>query len=66
MNTRMNRSKLNIGAYFLAPYARDERHVREVAECGIDFIVCMENDRTALDLMYRYGVGAIVTQVLPS
>ena len=65
MNTRMNRSKLNIGAYFLAPYARDERHVREVKECGIDFVVCMENDRPALDRMHRYGVGAIVTQILP-
>lgn len=65
MNTRMNRSKLNIGTYFLAPYARDEQHVREVAECGIDFVVCMENDRPALDLMHRYGLGAVVTRVLP-
>ncbi len=66
MNTRMDRSRLNIGAYFLAPYARDDGHVREVAECGIDFIVCMDYDRPALDRMYRYGVGAIVTQVLPA
>lgn len=65
MNTRMDRARLNIGAYFLAPYARDERHVREVAECGIDFIVCMDPDRPALDRMHRYGIGAIVTQVLP-
>ncbi len=49
----------------MAPYARDERHVREVKECGIDFVVCMENDRPALDRMHRYGVGAIVTQILP-
>ena len=65
MNNRMDRSRLNIGAYILQPYARTENHIREVAECGVDFIVCMGNDRPALDLFHKYGVGAIVSGVLP-
>lgn len=65
MNTRMNRARLNIGTYILDRYARTETHIRELAECGIDFVVCMENDRPALDLFSKYGVGAIVSGVLP-
>lgn len=65
MNTRMDRSRLNIGAYILRPYARTEAHIKDVADCGIDFIVCMDNDRPALDLFHKYNLGAIVTGVLP-
>ena len=65
MNKRMNRNRLNIGAYILQPYARTERHVKEIADCGIDFIVCMDNDRPALDLFHKYGVGAIVKGIVP-
>ena len=65
MNKRMDRSRLNIGAYILQPYARTEAHIKDVADCGIDFIVCMGNDKPALDLFHKYNVGAIVTGVLP-
>ncbi len=65
MNKRMNRSRLNIGAYYLQPYARTEDHIREMVDCGIDFIVCMSNDRPALDLFHKYGVGAIVNGIVP-
>ena len=65
MNQRMDRTRLNIGAYHLKPYARTEEHIRDVAECGVDFIVCMDHDRPALDLFHKYGVGAIVSGVLP-
>ncbi len=61
----MDRSRLNIGAYLLAPYARSEEHIRDIAASGTDFIVCMENDCAALDLFEKYGVGAIVSGVLP-
>ena len=54
MNTRMNRNRLNIGTYFLHPYARSEKHIREMKECGIDFVVCFNDDRTALDLFAKY------------
>ena len=39
MNTRMNRNRLNIGTYFLRPYACSEAHVKDLADCGIDFVV---------------------------
>ncbi len=66
MNTRMNRARLNIGVYLLAPYARTEAHIKDIADAYVDFIVCMDNDRTALDLFEKYGIGAIVSGVLPS
>ena len=47
---RMDRGKLNIGVYHLRPYARTEAHIKDLADCGIDFVICMENDRPALDL----------------
>ena len=65
MNKRMDRSRLNIGVYHLKPYARTEAHIKEVADCGIDFIVCMDDDRPALDLFSKYGVGAIVSGIVP-
>ena len=65
MNKRMDRNRLNIGAYILQPYARTEQHIKEIAECGIDFIVCMGNDRPALDYFEKYGVGAIVSGIVP-
>ncbi len=66
MNIRMNRARLNIGAYLLAPYARTEAHIKDIADAYVDFIVCMDNDRAALDLLEKYGIGAIVSGVLPS
>lgn len=65
MNKRMNRERLNIGAYFLKPYAHTQNHVKDVKDCGVDFIVCLENDRAVLDLFAEFGLGAIVTGVLP-
>ncbi len=65
MNKRMDRNRLNIGVYHLKPYARTEAHIKEVADCGIDFVVCMDNDRPALDLFHKYGVGAIVSGIVP-
>lgn len=63
--SRMNREKLNIGTYFLQNYASTEAHVRDLAACGIDFVVCMRNDRPTLDLFEKYHVGAVVTDILP-
>lgn len=63
--SRMDRSKLLIGAYCLQPYARSEAHVRDVKECGVDFITCMDYDRAALDLFAKYGLKAIVNGVMP-
>ena len=62
---KMDRSRLNIGTYILQPYARTEQHVKDIADCGVDFVVCMQNDRATLDLFSKYGIGAVVTGVLP-
>ena len=65
MNHRMDRNRLNIGVYHLKPYARTEAHVRDLANCGVDFVVCMDYDRPALDLLHKHNVGAIVTGLVP-
>ncbi|MGN1345490.1 MAG: hypothetical protein ACI4V1_01785 [Eubacteriales bacterium] len=65
MNKRMNRERLNIGVYHLRPYARTEAHIRDLKDCGIDFVVCMDYDKPTLDLMEQYGIGAIVSGVVP-
>ena len=58
--SRMDRSKLLIGAYSWKKAACDEAHVRDVKECGIDFIVGVDvRDRTTLDLFAKHGVGVI-------
>lgn len=62
---RMDRNRLNIGTYILRPYARTEAHVRDLAECGIDFVIGLDNDRNTLDLFGKYGVGAVVSGVVP-
>jgi hypothetical protein len=65
MNERMNRKKLNIGTYILEPYARSEANVKALADCGIDFVTCMDYDPDALKLFAKYGVGASVRGILP-
>ena len=65
MNKRLDRSKLKIGVYHLQPYARTETHIKDLAACGIDFVICLNNDRAALDLFEKYGVGAIVSGIVP-
>ena len=62
---RMDRNRLNIGVYHLRPYARTEAHIKDLADCGVDFVICMEDDRPALDLFSKYGVGAIVSGIVP-
>ena len=62
---RIDRSRMNIGVYHLRPYARTEAHIKDLADCGIDFVICMDNDRPALDLFSKYGVGAILSGIVP-
>lgn len=65
MNGRMNRTKLNIGAYTLAKYAWSEEHIKDIARCGIDVMICVPNDRELLDRLHANGVGAVVSGVVP-
>ncbi|MCQ2426539.1 MAG: hypothetical protein MJ070_10405 [Lachnospiraceae bacterium] len=70
----MNKKQFHIGAYLLQKNARTEAHVRDIAECGLDFIACLNLERNGrgtgfdtgvLDLFSRYGLGCIVSGVLP-
>ncbi len=65
MNRRMNRKRLNIGTYCLAPFARSEQHIQDLAACGIDFVMSFNHDTEALDLFEKYGVGAVVCDAVP-
>ena len=49
----MDRSKLNIGTYYLKPYAQTERHVKEAKDCGIDFFICIDaqEDGSEIELL---------------
>ena len=64
-----DRSKLRIGAYFLrVKPVVTEAHVRDLKECGIDFVFDKFNakySRAEYDLYAKYGVGAVVTWVIP-
>lgn len=67
MNTRMDRSRINIGTYYLKEYARTEAHVKDLRDGGIDFVISMQaSDRAVLDLLAKYGVGCVVNDVLPN
>ena len=63
---RMDRSKLQIGVYDLAH--QDEKHIAEMKECGIDFVVGYidKGSRNVLDLFAKYGMGVVVSHVYPS
>ena len=53
--TRMDRSRLRIGAYSFGKVAHDEAQVRAAKECGIDFVLGVKaTDRAALDLLAKY------------
>ena len=61
---RMDRTKLNIGTYCLKPYARTEEHIKDLAACGIDFVI--ENlDRKTLDLCAKHKIGVFLGGVTP-
>ena len=67
MYERIPNDKLVIGAYILQPYAQTEQHIRELAECGVELIVCLApKNREVLDLLSQYGIGCILSGVLPS
>ena len=57
MNRRMNRNRLNIGAYYLRDYARTEQHFKDLSDCGIDFIAAYGEGRDKLDLFEKYGIA---------
>ena len=66
LKIRMPRGRLLVGTYILQPYAQTEEHIRELKECGIDFVTCLvPKDRRVLDLFERHGLGCVISGVLP-
>lgn len=63
---RFDNKKLHIGTYYLAPYARTEDHIKDMAECGIDFVINIPNDPMLLKSLSHYGIQAVVTGVFPN
>jgi hypothetical protein len=63
--TRFDRRRFNIGTYCIAEYAREDRHVREMKECGIDFLTAAPYDKKLLDNCEKYGIGVVATGVIP-
>ena len=61
----MDRSKLLIGAYYLDGAVQDDRHVQEVADAGIDFLVAVDAKKELLDLCAKHRLGAITSSVIP-
>lgn len=67
MNTLTNDffNNFHIGTYFLQANARTESHIKDIKDCGIDLVFGMDYDTDALDLFYKHGVSAVVSDVVP-
>lgn len=63
--SRMDRSRLNVGAYYLKPSGRTETNVKEAAECRIDFFIDQRGSAESLELFKKYNIGLIVSGAVP-
>lgn len=63
---RMDRGRLLIGAYYLTDNLHDEKHIQEVADAGIDFLVGLNTkNQGVLDLCQKAGIGIIASSNVP-
>jgi hypothetical protein len=62
----MDRSKLLIGAFSLNEDLYDDKHVKEVADAGHDFLVAVSAKKNLLDLCQKYKLGVIASSNIPS
>lgn len=53
-----------IGTYCVAPYAQSESHIRDMRDCGIDFVVGLRGD-AARPLLAKYGIMEIASGYIP-
>lgn len=65
----LDRSKFQIGAWRLQTWAQTEEHVKDLRDCGIDFVTGIRSKSTedrmrVLDLFDKYGLYAVVTETL--
>jgi hypothetical protein len=58
----IDRTKFQIGTWGFKKSVHDEEHVKDLKDCGIDFVVGFVSvtDTKVLDLFEKYGIGAIV------
>ena len=61
----MDRSKLLVGAYYLTDNLFDDKHVKEVADAGIDFLVAVDAKTNLLDLCEKHRLGVITASRIP-
>ncbi|GHU67121.1 hypothetical protein FACS189447_09010 [Spirochaetia bacterium] len=54
---QFDRSRLLIGAYYFTDSFHDEAHVKEIADCGIDFLVSAKAAPNLLSLLEKYHIG---------
>jgi hypothetical protein len=62
----MDRSRLLVGAFYLANNLYDDRHVQDVADAGIDFLVAAEAKKELLDLCQKHKIGVIANSRIPA
>jgi hypothetical protein len=62
---RMGRGRLLIGAYYLTDNLHDDKHVQEVADAGIDFLVAVDAKTELLDLCQKHKIGVIASSNIP-
>ena len=57
--SKIDRSKILIGTYCVN--FTDDSHIKEVAECGIDFIAAASYSPEYMDTLAKYNLGAFVS-----
>ena len=64
---RFDRSKFHIGVWRYREYLHDEAHVKELAECGIDYAVIDKgwDDKVLWDLFAKHGIGIMASGPVP-
>ncbi len=66
MNERMDPTKLHIAMCYFPEKFWDEEHLKMAVDCGLDmFIYLIGAPKSFLDLMQKYGVGAIEHGTVP-
>lgn len=65
-SAEFDRSKFNIGAYYLFREHRSQQMVRDMRACGIDFVIHdFRGDRRTKDWLAENGMGCVELYVVP-
>ena len=66
---KLDRSRFQIGAYRLQTWAQTEEHIRDIRDCGLDYITGVlskseKERRRVFALFDKYNLYAVVTDAL--